>query len=181
MGTLNLPSTSLIRLKTGESWPLHRAKAACLFWPKCSTKTWISGSLKKKTNKNCSVSAAFRIFWLVWVCVNVFPCWWYLEINTLSKGQNSRREVRNRDESLNSRWEVSGGAGGFFVSQFKRLLTCEYKHCHGKCFGYYPLCNPWALIFHYNCWRFRSKDGCLVRIYSQVPYGSSSRFKLVWS
>lgn len=115
-GTLNPGLHKPHKVNNGESWPLHRAKAACLF---CNS----SGTAEEAGKvvvylKNSSVNAAFMGFELVWVCVNVFSCLWFLEVTTIfSKGRNSR--------GSNSRWEVYGGAGGFFVFQFKRLLAWE--------------------------------------------------------
>lgn len=141
-GSLTLPSASLTRLITVESWPLLRAKAACLF---CSGSGATEEAGKGVVSlKNSSVSAAFMVFKLVWFYVNFFSCMWFLEVTTIfSKGRNSRWEVQTQDEKLNFKHKTRGFWWfWWFVFQFKRFLAWEYRYCHRKCFDCYPLYNP---------------------------------------
>ena len=106
-GTLTLPSISFTRLLAGESWPLHRAKADCLF---CSGSGTAQESGKAVVSlKNSSVSAAFKFFKVVSFYVNVFSWLWFLVVTTIfSKGWKSVWEVQTPDESLNFKLKMRG-------------------------------------------------------------------------
>lgn len=105
--TLFLLATSLVKLITGESWPLYRAKAAHLF---CNGSGTAEEAGKVVVSfKTSSVVQHLYFFELVWFYVNVFSCLWFLEVTTIfSKGRNSRWVVQTQDGSLNCKLNMRG-------------------------------------------------------------------------